>query len=86
MPDVLFVLIFMLLHFVVPLVIAVIIVNYIFGDVTWHTVLTNPYYGSCVILVFFCVRWCLIIFIHLFVMPLSVTPLREPPPPSTFLR
>ena len=80
MSATLFVLVFVLFHFVVPLVIAVIVVNYIFGDVTWRTVLTNPYYGSCVLLAFICVKYCLFIFVHLFILP------PPEPPPSTFVR
>ena len=61
-----FVICFVLLNFVVPLTLSIIIVNYIIGDVTWHTVLATPYYMPCVFVTFFIVRYCSWIFIHLF--------------------
>jgi len=81
MSDTLFVLIYVLFHFAIPLAIAVVIVNYIFGDVTWRTVLTNRYYMACILVAFIAVKYAIFILIYLFVLPPQ-----EPPPPSTFIR
>ena len=81
MSDSLFVLIYVLLHFGIPLAIAVVVVNYIFGDVTWSTVLTNRYYMLCVFVAFISIKYAIFIFMYLFILPPQ-----ESPPPSTFIR